>query len=111
MALDKAETLRGIPLFASLSPAELNALAKRGVEKRYEAGDVLFREGEECAGLFVLVSGSVKIFKTSAGGREIIPRLPRRGVRYFPAAPFRWSAPFPTYALLTPTLRLAPFPA
>ena len=71
MTQAKAETLKRIALFASLSPLELNALAERGVEKRYKAGDVLFSEGEECEGLFVLARGTVKIFKTSPAGREM----------------------------------------
>jgi CRP/FNR family transcriptional regulator len=68
----KTETLRRIPLFAALSPPELDAVAQRAVEKRYSPGDVLFYEGEECSGLFVLAQGSVKIFKTSGSGREIM---------------------------------------
>lgn len=67
----KTEALRRIPLFAPLSDAELNALAQRGVEKRYRAGDELFREGEECDGIHILVEGSVKIFKLSSSGREM----------------------------------------
>jgi len=31
---------------------------------------MVFSEGEPCAGLFVVESGSVRIFKSSAGGRE-----------------------------------------
>jgi len=50
---------------------ELNALAQRGVEKRYKAGEELFREGEECEGIHILVDGSVKIFKLSSSGREM----------------------------------------
>ena len=31
---------------------------------------MVFSEGEPCAGLFVVESGSVRIFKSSAAGRE-----------------------------------------
>ncbi len=68
----KSEILARVPLFASLAPAEIHALAERAIEKRFAAGEMLFQEGEECAGLFVLGQGSVKIFKTSASGREIM---------------------------------------
>lgn len=60
------------PLFASLTPAEIDALAQRAAEKRYAAGEILFYEGEECTGLFVVGQGTVKIFKTSGSGREIM---------------------------------------
>jgi len=64
--------LRRIPLFASLSPQEIAALAERAIEKRFAPGEVLFREGEDCRGLFLLGQGRVKIFKTSAAGREVM---------------------------------------
>jgi CRP/FNR family transcriptional regulator len=68
----KSEVLRQIPMLASLSPAELDALAERTLERRFAPGEVLFREGEDCYGCFLLSQGSVKIFKTSPGGREIM---------------------------------------
>ncbi len=64
--------LRQVPLFGSLSAPELQALADRSVEKRYATGEVLFHEGEDCRGLYILGRGSVKIFKTSASGREVM---------------------------------------
>ena len=33
---------------------------------------MLFWEGEDCAGIFLIIEGSVKIFRTSAGGREVM---------------------------------------
>ena len=33
---------------------------------------MLFWEGEECAGIFLIIQGSVKIFRTSPGGREVM---------------------------------------
>ena len=38
--------------------------------RSYAAGELLFSEGEPCKGLFIVVSGGVRIFKTSANGRE-----------------------------------------
>ncbi len=61
-----------VPLFADLSPTELEALAGRAVAKSYAAGERLFNEGEPCPGMYVLVTGRVKIFKTSRSGREIM---------------------------------------
>jgi CRP-like cAMP-binding protein len=71
VAINKVEALRRIPLFASLNPAELAALADRGVEKSFDAGEILFHEGEDCNGIFVLAAGTAKIFKTAASGREM----------------------------------------
>jgi CRP/FNR family transcriptional regulator len=68
----RADVLRQIPLFASLTPGEVEALAERTLEKRFEPGQVLFREGDPCFGIFLLGRGQVKIFKTSPSGREIM---------------------------------------
>ncbi len=67
-----ADTLRQVALFAALTPAELEALANRAVEKRFAPGAVLFSEGEPCTGMFIVGQGSVKIFKTSPSGREVM---------------------------------------
>jgi CRP/FNR family transcriptional regulator len=71
----KHELLSQIALFAGLTEAEMQALAQRAVERRYTAGEMLFWEGEPCAGVFLIVQGSVKIFKTSPGGREMMLAL------------------------------------
>jgi CRP-like cAMP-binding protein len=62
-------------MFAALSENELQALAQRAVERRFAGDEMLFWEGEECAGIFLIVEGTVKIFKTSAGGREMMLAL------------------------------------
>src|SRR5207245_7032130 len=36
----------------------------------YSAGQSVFGEGEPCSGLYVVESGHVRIFKSSANGRE-----------------------------------------
>ena len=68
----KISALSEIALFAALSESELQGLAQRAVEKRFAADEMLFWEGEECAGIFLIIQGSVKIFRTSPGGREVM---------------------------------------
>ncbi len=68
----KAETLAQIALFAALSEAEINVLGQRAVERRFATDEMLFWEGEACAGVFLIVEGSVKIFRTSPSGRELM---------------------------------------
>jgi CRP/FNR family transcriptional regulator len=68
----KTAALSEIALFAALSEAEIQVLAQRAVEKRFAADEILFWEGEPCAGIFLIVQGSVKIFRTSPGGREVM---------------------------------------
>jgi len=72
---NKTEVLTQIPLFSGLGEAEVQALAQRAIEKRYTAEEILFWEGEPCAGIFLIAEGTVKIFKTSASGREMMLAL------------------------------------
>ncbi len=64
------KTLARVPLFSGLEQSEMDFIARRAVPRRYSAGETIFSEGEPCQGLYVVESGSVKIFKTSPGGRE-----------------------------------------
>jgi CRP-like cAMP-binding protein len=71
MVLARSEILTRIPLFAGLTASEVGALAERTLEQRFAPGEILLHEGEPCHGFFVLGQGTVKIYKTSPGGREI----------------------------------------
>lgn len=65
-----AKILKSIPLFAALDETELNSLAACAGRRTYPPGELLFTEGEPCSGLFIVVSGRVRIFKISPSGRE-----------------------------------------
>ena len=64
------ETLARASLFAALSAAELAFLAERSVARKFSSGEIVFSEGDPCAGMYVVEAGHVRIFKTSADGRE-----------------------------------------
>ena len=68
----KEAALSEIALFAALSESELRGLAQRAVEKRFATDEMLFWEGEPCLGIFLIIEGSVKIFRTSSSGREVM---------------------------------------
>lgn len=65
-----AKTLAQAGLFTGLSETELTFLAQRAVPRKFSGGEIVFSEGDPCAGMYVVESGHVRIFKTSAGGRE-----------------------------------------
>ena len=65
-----AQTLTRVPIFSGLTEAELAFLSQRTVPRRFSAGEAAFAAGEPCKGLYVVESGHVRIFKSSAGGRE-----------------------------------------
>lgn len=64
------KTLVKVPIFAGLTEGELSFLAQRAVPRHYAAGQSVFGEGEPCSGLYVVEAGHVRIFKSSANGRE-----------------------------------------
>ncbi len=69
-AWNPSDILKSVALFSALDEAELKPLAACAGMRSYSTGELLFAEGEPCKGLFVVVSGAVRIFKTSPNGRE-----------------------------------------
>lgn len=68
--INRAATLSKVAIFSGLSESELSFLAQHAVSRRYTPGQMVFGEGEPCTGMYVVESGHVRIFKSSAGGRE-----------------------------------------
>ncbi len=64
------EVLKRVPIFSSLSEQEFAFLTSRVVQRKVGTGELIFGEGDPCAGLYVVQSGNVRIFRSSAGGRE-----------------------------------------
>jgi CRP/FNR family transcriptional regulator len=62
--------LKNVAVFSGLSEGELEFLVSRVVQRKFALGELIFSEGEACAGLYVVESGNVRIFKSSTGGRE-----------------------------------------
>ena len=54
-------------------------LADHALSKEYQPGEMIFSEGDPCEGLYVVQSGNVKIFNTSAGGREQVLHIEKAG--------------------------------
>ena len=57
-------------IFGGLDPAEREIIAKRARRRHFAAGELLFQEGDRCAGLHIVATGRVRIFKSSPSGRE-----------------------------------------
>ena len=70
LAEPQKQILSKVPIFSGLASGEMEFLAPRVVPRTYSAGQIVFSEGDPCSGLYVVASGHVRIFKTSANGRE-----------------------------------------
>jgi CRP/FNR family transcriptional regulator, cyclic AMP receptor protein len=64
------QVLGKLPIFSGLTEAELRYIAQYAAPRQYAAGALVFSEGEPCAGLYVVLRGHVRVFKTSSAGRE-----------------------------------------
>ena len=78
MAID-IELLKGIPYFAGLSETDLEAVSHRMFEQSIERGDMILMEDDPSEAIYFVVSGAVKVFKTSIEGKEQILCLLRTG--------------------------------
>ena len=72
MALNDAQRqlFSKVPLLSGLTEGEMEFIANRATPRKYGPGQMVFSEGQPCSGLYVVASGHVRIFKTSASGRE-----------------------------------------
>lgn len=75
----QVELLKSITYFSGLSLAELNSIRKFTFEKTVAGGKIILFEGEPAKALYFVISGVVKVFKTSADGKEQVLYLTRPG--------------------------------
>lgn len=69
------DMLRQVPLFAGIDAAKLKLLAFTSKLKEFEAGDILFREGEAADAAYVVMNGEATIFAHSPAGEIEIATL------------------------------------
>jgi len=69
---DKLNTLNKNLYFDELPENILKNIAVHTQLREYERGDMLFWEGDACAGLYIIESGSVKLYRVSPQGRQYI---------------------------------------
>jgi CRP/FNR family transcriptional regulator, cyclic AMP receptor protein len=66
------DILRRVPLFESLSDADLNSFADFVRERSYPKGSVIVFEDDPGDALYVVASGQVKVVLVAEDGREVI---------------------------------------
>jgi CRP-like cAMP-binding protein len=65
---DKAAALAAVPLFAGISAESMERLAAVTGEQEFAPGQFIVRQGQVGTGLYVILSGSVKVMR---GGDEL----------------------------------------
>ena len=61
-----------VPSFNGLPESQLEKLRDIAVSRHYNKGEIIFSDGDEGNGFFVVIEGLVKIFKVSSEGKEQI---------------------------------------
>ena len=75
----KADQIRSVPLFSTLSDDEFSRIAHIFVAKAYRKNQVIFLEEETGSYMYLVLTGKVKVAKAGAGGKEIILAIHRAG--------------------------------
>ncbi len=69
------EALSRVAYFQGLSTGTLQAIARSALGRRCAADEIVFLEGDPCAGLYVVQDGWLKSVKMSPAGREQVMRF------------------------------------
>jgi CRP-like cAMP-binding protein len=70
--MSSSEFLAYVPIFSEIPMEIIEKIEKIGTRKNYLKNDVILMENEVGTALFVIVTGKVKVARTSGDGREVI---------------------------------------
>jgi CRP/FNR family transcriptional regulator len=103
------ELLRRCPLFAGLKEEDLKRIRAIASLKQIEKKELLFSDGEETRGFYVILSGRVKLFKVSPEGKEQILHIVSAPDAFAEAALFL-EGTYPAFAEAMTDCQLLYFP-
>lgn len=66
-------------LFGGLPKEQIEDIEKISVNKYFNKGEIIFYDGEEGIGFYLVVEGSVNVYKLSADGKEQILHIVKEG--------------------------------
>lgn len=64
--------LSKVPIFSELNEETLNKIEKAGQRKSYNKGETILLEDDPGTALFIIISGKVKVARSSNDGKEVI---------------------------------------
>ncbi len=70
--MESPKFLSSVPIFSELPDEALEKIEKTGTRKSFKKNDVILMEEESGTALFVIVTGKVKVARSSNDGREVI---------------------------------------
>ncbi len=69
---EKKETLRSIPLFSELSVEQLRKITSVSKVLEFKKNEILFNDGDIYTGFYIILKGTIKVFKISTAGKESV---------------------------------------
>jgi CRP/FNR family transcriptional regulator len=75
----KVDQIRKVPLFSTLTDEEFNALQHIFILRSYRRNQVIFMEEETGNYMYLVLTGKVKVAKSSSSGRETILAIHKAG--------------------------------
>jgi CRP/FNR family cyclic AMP-dependent transcriptional regulator len=64
--------LKNVALFSGLADSELEMLQQHASIRTYSKQSIIINEGDDANGLYVVITGQVKVFLSNQEGREVI---------------------------------------
>jgi CRP/FNR family transcriptional regulator len=92
-----ADRLASVALFRGLERPRLQEIARIASPRRVSRDELIFAEDEPAKGLYAVLDGRVKVFKSGPDGKEQILRIWEAG-EIFGEAPALWGGYYPASA-------------
>ncbi|MGK9367657.1 Crp/Fnr family transcriptional regulator [Melioribacter sp. Ez-97] len=70
--MEAGSFLKYVPIFSNLPEDTLKSIENSGARKIYSKNEVILKEDESGTALFIILSGKVKVSRTSEDGKEVI---------------------------------------
>jgi len=99
------QAFQELPLFADVPATIFPVLLNGAVEMTYKAKEIIIGEGETPSGLYILLSGTAKLYKSSPEGKEQTLFVLTDGEPFCLCSTFR-KKPFPVTAAALTTCRV-----
>jgi CRP/FNR family transcriptional regulator len=112
MSLNVVDVLQNCRLFAKVEGPSFQRLVTIARLVKFDKGQRIFRDGQECPGVYIVGSGLVRVFKTAPTGKEHVLHMVAPGQTFAEVAAIgNFSVPASAEAVMPTTCVLLPMEA
>lgn len=104
------ELVRRINVFRGLNPLMIERLTAPAVTLTFREREIVFRQGDPAAGLFIVIDGWVKLYRITVAGDEAVIHVFAKGDSFAEAVAFT-GHPYPATAEAVSDSRIVRIPA